>query len=145
MCIYINKFLQLDDRLEIDEEIEILEKDGRTEEELLKATKEHEAKTKAIVLEMINDLPDAEIKPPDNVLFVCKLNPATQEKDLELIFSKFGTIRKYFLLGVFKIFFFTLVVKLFVIGKLASLYNTLLLNSKQIQLVKKPILKWKIL
>ena len=82
--------------MEIDEEIDILEKDGRTEEELMNATKEHEAKTKAIVLEMINDLPDADIKPPDNVLFVCKLNPATQEKDLELIFSKFGTIRKYY-------------------------------------------------
>jgi len=86
--------------LEIDEEIDILEKDGRTEEELTKATKEHEAKTKAIVLEMINDLPDADIKPPDNVLFVCKLNPATQEKDLELIFSKFGTIRKFFIFYV---------------------------------------------
>jgi peptidyl-prolyl cis-trans isomerase-like 4 len=24
------------------------------------------------------DIPDAEIKPPDNVLFVCKLNPVTQ-------------------------------------------------------------------
>lgn len=84
----------MDDRLEIDEEIDILEKDGRTEEELQNAIKEHEAKTKAIVLEMINDLPDAEIKPPDNVLFICKLNPATQEKDLEVIFSKFGTIRK---------------------------------------------------
>ena len=42
---------------------------------------------------MLNDLPDAEIKPPDNILFVCKLNPATQEKDLELIFSRFGPIK----------------------------------------------------
>ena len=24
------------------------------------------------------DIPDAEIKPPENVLFVCKLNPVTQ-------------------------------------------------------------------
>ena len=41
---------------------------------------------------MINDLPDAEVEPPKNVLFVCKLNPVTQEHDLELIFSRFGTI-----------------------------------------------------
>lgn len=52
---------------------------------------------------MINDLPDADIKPPDNVLFICKLNPATQEKDLELVFSKFGTIRKYHFWISFKI------------------------------------------
>lgn len=26
----------------------------------------------------IGDIPDADIKPPDNVLFVCKLNPVTQ-------------------------------------------------------------------
>lgn len=26
----------------------------------------------------IGDIPDADIKPPDNVLFVCKLNPVTE-------------------------------------------------------------------
>lgn len=26
----------------------------------------------------IGDIPDADIKPPENVLFVCKLNPVTQ-------------------------------------------------------------------
>lgn len=26
----------------------------------------------------IGDIPDAEMKPPDNVLFVCKLNPVTE-------------------------------------------------------------------
>lgn len=26
----------------------------------------------------IGDIPDADMKPPDNVLFVCKLNPVTQ-------------------------------------------------------------------
>ncbi len=30
---------------------------------------------------------------PDNILFLCKLNPITEEKDLEIIFSKFGTIK----------------------------------------------------
>ena len=30
--------------------------------------------------------------PPENVLFVCKLNPVTGDEDLELIFSQFGLI-----------------------------------------------------
>eukprot|EP01016_Furgasonia_blochmanni_P031587 TRINITY_DN3261_c0_g1_i3.p1 TRINITY_DN3261_c0_g1~~TRINITY_DN3261_c0_g1_i3.p1 ORF type:complete len:559 (-),score=112.96 TRINITY_DN3261_c0_g1_i3:238-1914(-) len=85
--------IQGDDRIEFQEKDKLLDEKGRTEEEIIEATKEHEAKTKAIVLEMLNDLPDADIKPPDNVLFVCKLNPVTQERDLELIFSRFGSIR----------------------------------------------------
>jgi peptidyl-prolyl cis-trans isomerase-like 4 len=44
------------------------------------------------VLEIIGDLSDAELKPPENVLFVCKLNPMTNDEDLELIFSRFGKI-----------------------------------------------------
>lgn len=40
----------------------------------------------------VGDLPDADIKPPDNVLFVCKLNPVTTSEDLEMIFSRFGSI-----------------------------------------------------
>jgi peptidyl-prolyl cis-trans isomerase-like 4 len=31
-------------------------------------------------------------KPPDNVLFVCKLNPVTTDEDLEMIFSQCGEI-----------------------------------------------------
>lgn len=30
---------------------------------------------RAVVLEMIGDLPEADSKPPTNMLFVCKLNP----------------------------------------------------------------------
>lgn len=41
---------------------------------------------------MLDDLPEADIKPPDNVLFVCKLNPVTQSEDLEIIFSRFGKV-----------------------------------------------------
>jgi peptidyl-prolyl cis-trans isomerase-like 4 len=40
-------------------------------------------------------LPDADVKPPDNVLFVCKLNPVTTSEDLEIIFSRFGNIIRY--------------------------------------------------
>ena len=38
------------------------------------------------------DIADADMKPPENVLFVCKLNPVTSSDDLEIIFSRFGTI-----------------------------------------------------
>lgn len=48
------------------------------------------AKASARVLEIIGDLPDADVAPPDNVLFVCRLNPVTQADDLEIIFSRFG-------------------------------------------------------
>lgn len=51
-----------------------------------------EAKEKAILLEMLGDLPDAEAKPPENVLFICRLNPITGEDDLKNIFSRFGQI-----------------------------------------------------
>eukprot|EP00934_Nitzschia_sp_Nitz4_P003103 Nitzschia sp. Nitz4//scaffold8_size234185//62458//64249//NITZ4_001245-RA/size234185-augustus-gene-0.258-mRNA-1//-1//CDS//3329559770//3093//frame0 len=55
------------------------------QEELLK----REDKSRAVVLEMLGDLPDADITAPENVLFVCKLNPVTEDEDLELIFSRF--------------------------------------------------------
>jgi len=32
------------------------------------------------------------MKPYDNVLFVCKLNPSTEEKTLYIILSRFGTV-----------------------------------------------------
>lgn len=53
---------------------------------------EQEARSQALTLEMVGDLPFAEVKPQENVLFVCKLNPITQDEDLELIFSRFGKI-----------------------------------------------------
>ncbi|KAK3506734.1 hypothetical protein QTP70_018860 [Hemibagrus guttatus] len=67
--------------------------DGKDTEELDELIKEKEAKTQVILLEMVGDLPDADIKPPENVLFVCKLNPVTTDEDLEIIFSRFGSIQ----------------------------------------------------
>lgn len=55
-----------------------------------KLRREREARAQALTLEMIGDLPSAEVAPPENVLFVCKLNPVTGDEDLELIFSRFG-------------------------------------------------------
>ena len=51
-----------------------------------------EAKNRAVVLEMIGDLPEADSKPPSNMLFIAKLNPVTTEEDLETIFGRFGNI-----------------------------------------------------
>ncbi len=41
---------------------------------------------------MLGDLPDADVEPPKNVLFVCKLNPVTEDDDLDIIFGRFGAI-----------------------------------------------------
>lgn len=41
--------------------------------------REKEAHNRAVVLEMIGDLPEAEAKPPPNMLFICKLNPVGVE------------------------------------------------------------------
>jgi len=66
--------------------------EGRTEEEINEIFADKEAKARATILEMVGDLPDAEVAPPENVLFVCKLNPVTADEDLEIIFSRFGKV-----------------------------------------------------
>ena len=71
-----------DDKLDDEADAEAVEKQRR----------EREARAQALTLEMVGDLPFAEVKPPENVLFVCKLNPVTTDEDLELIFSRFGKI-----------------------------------------------------
>ncbi|KAL6857431.1 Peptidyl-prolyl cis-trans isomerase-like 4 [Amphichorda felina] len=66
--------------------------DDVDEAELEKRRRDREAQAQALTLEMMGDLPFAEVKPPENVLFVCKLNPVTADEDLELIFGRFGKI-----------------------------------------------------
>ncbi|EFN52100.1 hypothetical protein CHLNCDRAFT_56335 [Chlorella variabilis] len=68
------------------------EEETRDLDEIERANREKEAHNRAVVLEMIGDLPEADAKPPPNMLFICKLNPVTTEEDLEIIFSRFGTI-----------------------------------------------------
>ena len=77
-------------RIGADESINDYE--GRTEEEINEIFAEKEAKARATILEMVGDLPDADVAPPENVLFVCKLNPVTTDEDLEIIFSRFGKV-----------------------------------------------------
>ncbi|KAJ7600297.1 cyclophilin-like domain-containing protein [Mycena floridula] len=62
------------------------------EEEEERIQRAKAAAASALTLEMVGDLPFANVRPPENVLFVCKLNPVTRDEDLELIFSRFGVI-----------------------------------------------------
>lgn len=80
----------MSDRIGADEQID--DTAGMTTEEIIEMQKEKEAKARATILEIVGDIPDAEIAPPENVLFVCKLNPVTNDDDLEIIFSRFGKI-----------------------------------------------------
>nr|CAG4647199.1 EOG090X0971 [Megafenestra aurita]SVE92499.1 EOG090X0971 [Megafenestra aurita] len=77
-------------RIAADEDINEME--GKTVEEIEELIAEKEAKARATILEMVGDLPDVDAAPPENVLFVCKLNPVTTDDDLMIIFSRFGTI-----------------------------------------------------
>ena len=63
-----------DDNLEENADPEAVEKQRR----------EREARAQALTLEMVGDLPFAEVKPPENVLFVCKLNPVTTGNPLPI-------------------------------------------------------------
>uniref|UniRef100_A0AC35TXV6 Peptidyl-prolyl cis-trans isomerase n=1 Tax=Rhabditophanes sp. KR3021 TaxID=114890 RepID=A0AC35TXV6_9BILA len=78
------------DKIPIDEEID--EEDQIDEKEMELENEKMDVKTAAEMLELIGDLHDANEKPPDNVLFICKLNPVTNDDDLRIIFSRFGTI-----------------------------------------------------
>ncbi|GAC73118.1 cl- channel CLC-3 and related proteins [Moesziomyces antarcticus T-34] len=64
----------------------------RDETEKEQQRRDADTNAAALTLEMVGDLPFAEIRPPENILFVCKLNPVTRSEDLELIFSRFGRI-----------------------------------------------------
>ncbi|KAJ1664452.1 Peptidyl-prolyl cis-trans isomerase-like 4 [Coemansia sp. RSA 1646] len=75
-------------RIEAGDSIEVAEDREMAE----KRRREQEAKAQALTLEMIGDLPYADVKPPDTVLFVCKLNAITRDDDLETIFARFGKI-----------------------------------------------------
>jgi len=77
-------------RIRADEDIN--DYDGKTSEEINEILATKEAEARATILEMVGDLPDANVAPPENVLFVCKLNPVTNDDDLEIIFARFGKV-----------------------------------------------------
>ena len=78
------------DRIGYDEDVNPFE--GKTDEEVKEIVESRDSKSNAQILEMVGDIPDADGRPPENVLFVCKLNPVTTAEDLEIIFSRFGSI-----------------------------------------------------
>lgn len=78
-------------RIAADEDID--DTQGKTEAEVQEMLQEREAKARATILEIVGDIPDADVAPPENVLFVCKLNPVTNDDDLQIIFSRFGKIK----------------------------------------------------
>lgn len=78
------------DKIGIGEEVD--ETAGKSLAEIEEEIAAKEAAARATILEMVGDLPDADVAPPDNVLFICKLNPVTRDEDLEVIFSRFGPI-----------------------------------------------------
>ncbi|CAI2319416.1 unnamed protein product [Caenorhabditis sp. 36 PRJEB53466] len=78
------------DQIALDEKED--EDEGKTAEEIAEELKQREMAEQAQILEMVGDLRDADEVPPENVLFVCKLNPVTTDEDLEIIFSRFGKI-----------------------------------------------------
>lgn len=71
------------------EESEIVEQvdEEAAEEAREKLRREREARAQALTLEIVGDLPYAEVKPPENVLFVCKLNPVTEGQNINLLDS----------------------------------------------------------
>merc|ERR1712008_615968 len=85
-----SKELLASSRIGADEDLDDYE--GLSEEQISEHIAEKEAKGQATILEMIGDLPEADVAPPENVLFVCKLNPVTNDDDLEIIFSRFGKV-----------------------------------------------------
>ncbi|KAL3114209.1 hypothetical protein niasHT_014053 [Heterodera trifolii] len=82
--------IKLDNQIALDERLD--EDEGKTEEELRKELEVNDMKAQAQILEIVGDLHYADERPPDNVLFVCKLNPVTTSEDLQVIFSRFGEI-----------------------------------------------------
>ena len=115
---------------------DLVDKDkGKSDAELDKERKRLEAQSRAVVLEMIGDLPDADVKPPENVLFVCQLNPITEDEDLKMIFFRFGV--KSCEVG----FFFVLIIRLFAIMILEIVQDMLLLNLIQNKVLQMLIIK----
>lgn len=67
--------------------------DDEDERIIREREKEAVARAREVELELMGDLPSADLRPPANVLFVCKLNPVTEDEDLKTVFARFGEIK----------------------------------------------------
>ena len=85
----------------LDEQLEAKE-DQVDERVLREREKEAVARAREVELELMGDLPSADIRPPSNVLFVCQLNPITEDEDLKIVFARFGEIEKCEIIRDFK-------------------------------------------
>jgi len=81
---------------------EALDDDGKSKEEVQKEIEDKELQIGTQILETVGDIKEADEKPPENVLFVCKLNPITKAEDLKIIFSRFGKIKSCEIIKDFK-------------------------------------------
>ena len=75
------KDLKTDEKVEEDENLGEIDEEVENARE--KIRREREARAQALTLEIVGDLPYAEVKPPENVLFVCKLNPVTEGQSVD--------------------------------------------------------------
>lgn len=66
--------------------------EAQSEEERRARERREETRSLAISLEMLGERRSADLQAPDNVLFVCRLNPLTQAEDLQTIFARFGPV-----------------------------------------------------
>jgi peptidyl-prolyl cis-trans isomerase-like 4 len=64
------------------------------EESGLNDDTEKMAELRALGLALMGDIPSADVKPAENVAFVCRLNPHTHERDLRILFGRFGGIKR---------------------------------------------------
>ncbi|PWA89092.1 hypothetical protein CTI12_AA113210 [Artemisia annua] len=84
-------------RNEIFDKVEIIrleyERTKLSEEELSEQIRATDARCSATLLEILGDLPHRDIKPEENVLFVCKLNPKTIDESLAKAFSFYGRVK----------------------------------------------------
>ena len=83
-----------DSPAEIIDELLTTVDDEVDERVIVEREKEAVARAQEVELELMGDLPSADIRPPKNVLFVCQLNPVTEDDDLNTVFSRFGKIKK---------------------------------------------------
>ena len=75
------KGLRNDEKVEEDENLGEIDEEVENARE--KIRRKREARAQALTLEIVGDLPYAEVKPPENVLFVCKLNPVTEGQSVD--------------------------------------------------------------
>jgi len=90
---WLSKIMPKEEPAPIIDEVFKNPEDEEDEEALRERIAKAEAKSRAVSLQLLGDLPDADIVAPENVMFVAQLHPVTQDSDLELIFSRFGTIK----------------------------------------------------